>query len=63
MYGDAFPTDVAVYLIEANNFELGIGLSREIERAAKTVAASIEVRIASMPTSSSCSAEGQACRD
>lgn len=58
MYGDAFPTDVTVYLIEAGSCDFGIGLSREIERASKAVAESIEVSIASMPTSPSRSAEG-----
>lgn len=58
MYGDAFPTDVTVYLIEARSCDFGIGLSREIETASKAVAESIEVSIASMPTSSSRSAEG-----
>ncbi len=49
MYRDDFPTDVTVYLIEGQNFDLGLGLSPEIGKAAKTVADSIEVRIAARP--------------
>lgn len=63
MYSDAFPTDVKVYLIEAKDCGLGIGLSREIESAAKAVAESIELHIASMPMSSSGSTESETCRD
>ena len=46
MYRDDFPTDVTVYLIEGQDFDLGLGLSPEISKAAKTVAESIEARVA-----------------
>jgi hydrogenase maturation protease len=38
IYGDKFPTDVTVFLIEAGSLELGLGLTAEIETAAATVA-------------------------
>ena len=44
MFGDAFPTDVSVYLIEAKSIGFGLGLSPEVARAVATVTAKIEAR-------------------
>lgn len=38
IYGDAFPDDVSVFLIEAKSLDLGLELSDAIRSAAKTVA-------------------------
>lgn len=38
IYGDAFPSDVTVFLIEAAAIDLGIGLSEAVEESAATVA-------------------------
>ncbi len=45
IYGDDFPGDVSVYLIEAASLELGIGLSPEVERAVETVVGKLARRI------------------
>ena len=37
IYGDAFPKTTSVLLIEAATLELGLGLSDEVSRAARTV--------------------------
>lgn len=58
MYGDAFPADVTVYLVEAASCDFGIGLSPAIEIASKSVADSIEESISSMAVSSSDVAAG-----
>lgn len=38
IYGDEFPADVTVLLVEAKSLDLGLGLSPEVGAAAKTVA-------------------------
>ena len=38
IYGDAFPADVKVFLIEAASLDLGLGLSPEVQQAATRVA-------------------------
>lgn len=48
MYGEAFPADVTVYLIEAKTLKFGIGLSPEVAGAAATVATKVEARILSV---------------
>lgn len=45
IWTDDFPTNVVVYLIEAQSLEYGIGLTPAVERAAETVAGMIEIRI------------------
>jgi hydrogenase maturation protease len=42
LYGDAFPGDVTVLLIEAETVELGIGLSSAVAQAAEKVADRVE---------------------
>lgn len=37
IYGDDFPTDISVYLIEAASLDLGIGLSPPVQTAADRV--------------------------
>ena len=44
MYGEAFPADVTVYLIEAKTLDFGLGLSPEVADAAEIVLAKIESR-------------------
>ncbi|MEO1281327.1 MAG: hydrogenase maturation protease [Pseudomonadota bacterium] len=41
IYGDDFPRDVKVFLIEAQSLDLGLGLSRSVSNAVKNVAARI----------------------
>lgn len=38
LYGEAFPADVAVFLIEAQTLDFGIGLSAPVSTAAQSVA-------------------------
>ena len=45
IYGDDFPEDVSVYLIEAASLELGIGLSPEVEQAVEKVVGRLAERI------------------
>jgi hydrogenase maturation protease len=45
LYREQFPSDVTVYLIEANDLGLGIGLSPEIHNAAVIVADRIAARL------------------
>ena len=42
IYGEAFPNDVTVLLIEAKSLDMGLELSAEVETSARTVAARIE---------------------
>jgi hydrogenase maturation protease len=42
MYGDAFPRDVSVLLVEARTLELGLGLSPEVSAAVPNAVARIE---------------------
>ena len=42
IYGDAFPQDVTVLLVEAASLDMGLELTPEIERAAGAVAQRIE---------------------
>ncbi|MBX3221765.1 MAG: hydrogenase maturation protease [Labilithrix sp.] len=42
IFGDAFPADVTVYLIEAASLELGLELSAPVQKAAGIVQAEIE---------------------
>ena len=44
MYGEAFPADVTVYLIEAKTLDFGLELSPEVANASATVVAKIESR-------------------
>ena len=54
MYREGFPTDVVVYLIEGQNFDLGLGLSPEVDKSAMAVADIITARIAAlMPAAAS----------
>jgi hydrogenase maturation protease len=46
MFGDQFPEDVIVLLIEAGHVDLGIGLSEPVAHAAETVAERILALIA-----------------
>ena len=46
IFGDDFPDDVTVYLVEAQNLELGLELSPTVERAAEIVTGKIRGRIA-----------------
>ncbi|MFT3729975.1 MAG: hydrogenase maturation protease [Hyphomicrobium sp.] len=51
LYRDEFPSDVTVFLIEANDLGLGIGLSPEVDAAATSVADRVAARLASfLPT-------------
>lgn len=45
MYGDDFPGDVKVYLIEAKSLDLGLGLSAEVGATVSTVVKTIERRL------------------
>ena len=45
MYGDDFPGDVMVYLIEAKSLDLGLGLSAEVGATVSTVVKTIERRL------------------
>ena len=45
MYGDDFPGDVMVYLIEAKSLDLGLGLSAEVGATVATVVKTIEQRL------------------
>ncbi len=45
IYGDDFPEDVTVYLIEAASIELGIGLSPEVEQAVEKVISKVAGRV------------------
>lgn len=51
LYRDQFPSDVTVYLIEAKDLGLGIGLSPEIHAAAVIVADRVAARLASFAPS------------
>ena len=42
IYGDNFPSDVTVLLVEAKSLDMGLALSPEVEAAGKRVAARIE---------------------
>lgn len=42
IYGDDFPSDVTVLLVEAKSLDMGLALSPEVEAAGKRVAARIE---------------------
>ncbi|MBS0250053.1 MAG: hydrogenase maturation protease [Proteobacteria bacterium] len=48
LYREQFPSDVTVYLIEANDLNLGIGLSPEVTSAASRVADLVASRLASL---------------
>ena len=64
MYRDDFPAAVVVYLIEGQNFDLGLGLSPKVDKSAKTVADSIGARIAALtPAAASRASDGPACRE
>ena len=45
IYKDDFPTDVLVYLIEAKNLSMGIGLSTEVQKSGDRVVEKITKRI------------------
>ncbi len=45
LYGQDFPQDITVYLIEAASLALGIGLSPAVERAVEQTVAKIKKRI------------------
>ncbi len=45
IYGEDFPGEVTVYLIEAASLELGIGLTPEVERSVETVVGRLAERI------------------
>ena len=47
LYGDDFPGDVKVYLIEAKSLDLGLGLSAEVGATVSTVVKTIERRLLS----------------
>ena len=47
MYGDDFPRDVMVYLIEAKTLDFGLGLSAEVGATVATVVKTIEQRLQS----------------
>lgn len=49
IFRDSFPRDVTAYLIEGRNFDLGLGLSPDIGKAAAAVADKIERRIMALP--------------
>ena len=58
MYGENFPNDVMVYLIEAKSLDFGLGLSAEVAATAALVAEKIATTLlasadASMPEPSS----------
>lgn len=48
LYKDEFPTDVTVYLIEAESLDLGIGLSQPVDSAKERVVQKIIDQIESM---------------
>lgn len=48
IYGDAFPKQVKVFLIEAADLDLGLGLSEPVEGAVAKVAARIEALAGSL---------------
>ncbi len=56
LYREQFPSDVTVYLIEARDLELGLGLSPEIDAAARTVADQIAARIGAFALSNAAGA-------
>lgn len=45
IYQDKFPTEIAVFLIEAENLDLGIGLSEPVQKASDRVVELITERI------------------
>ena len=45
IYGDEFPDEVSVYLIEAATLDLGIGLSPTVEQAVERVVQKLKTRI------------------
>ena len=49
MFGGAFPLDVKVFLIEAENLDFGIGLSENVAKAARKVAGRIREIVAAAP--------------
>ena len=53
MYGESFPTDVTVHLIEAKSLDFGLGLSAEAAATAEKLAEKIEARFFSMPAPAS----------
>lgn len=52
IFRDSFPGDVTAYLIEAQNLDLGRGLTESVRRSVSLVAERIEACIRSMPESS-----------
>jgi len=56
LYREQFPSDVTVYLIEARDLELGLGLSPAIDAAATTVADRIVARIGAFALSTAAGA-------
>ncbi|MGK7944414.1 MAG: hydrogenase maturation protease [Microcystaceae cyanobacterium] len=48
IFGDDFPQDVMVYLIEAENLDLGLELSDTVEKAALTVFEKIQKQIVAL---------------
>jgi hydrogenase maturation protease len=63
IYREAFPADVTVYLIEARDFEFGIGLSPEISKATRAVADRIAARIDALPPGTAIASETDAYRE
>ncbi len=53
LYGDSFPQDVTVYLIEAESLDLGLELTPVVRQAAETVTRKIQSRIDALPAISS----------
>ena len=49
IFGESFPEDVTVYLIEAASLDLGLTLSPAVERAVATVVGKIRQRIQELP--------------
>jgi hydrogenase maturation protease len=49
IFGDEFPADVAVFLIEAQSLDFGIGLTPVVSAAAATVADRIAARLRTAP--------------
>jgi hydrogenase maturation protease len=49
IFGDEFPTDVTVFLVEAGSVEFGLELSEPVRTAARKVAAEIQGMIQNYP--------------
>ena len=49
IYGETFPADVRVYLIEAASLDMGLELSPEVETAARRVAERIALALGAAP--------------